>query len=262
MIENNTIYNMDCVEGMKLIPSNSIDMVMTSPPYDNIRDYTGFSLNLHEVGVEISRILKDGGICVMVIQDQTTGGRKTGTSFKTIVDWDENTEMDIFETCIYLRRATPGAWWSKRFSVDHEYIPIFIKGKRPNYFNKQHMMIENPSFGITKKSTSRNTDGSTTGFIHTENPKMCCGTVIHYKNSSRETPKAGTIGKLKLQHPATFPDKMVSDFIQCFTTENMVVLDPFMGSGTVARIAKGINRKYIGFELSEEYYNLSIKMLE
>lgn len=93
---------------MKLLPDNSIDLVVTSPPYDQIRDYKGFKIDLHGVGVEISRILKDGGICVMVIQDGTKDGRKSGTSFQTIVDWDLNTELDIFETCIYYRSGTPG----------------------------------------------------------------------------------------------------------------------------------------------------------
>ena len=70
-LQLNTLYNKDCVEGMKLLPDNSIDLVVTSPPYDNLRDYNGFSFDLHETGQEIFRILKDGGIAVMVIQDQT-----------------------------------------------------------------------------------------------------------------------------------------------------------------------------------------------
>src|SRR5690606_23529051 len=92
--------------------------------------------------------------------------------------------------------------------------------------------------------------------------KKCCGTIIHYKNSSRETPKSGKIGSIKLQHPATFPDKLASDFIQVFTTENMIVLDPFMGSGTTAVMAKKLGRRYIGFEIASEYIELCNKRLE
>lgn len=257
---------MDCIEGMKLLPDNSIDLVVTSPPYDEIRDYKGFKLDLHNVGIEISRILKDGGICVMVIQDQTKDGRKSGTSFRTIVDWDTNTDLDIWECCIYQRRATPGAWWSKRFRVDHEYIPIFIKGKRPQYFNKEHMKEPTkPEYGLIKKGLgNRNTDGTTiydTSKVYELPKEKDQGTVIHYKNSSRETPKSSEIGKIKLLHPATFPDKLASDFIQCFTTEGMIILDPFMGSGTVARMSKELNRNYIGFELSDEYIKIAEKLL-
>jgi site-specific DNA-methyltransferase (adenine-specific) len=267
MLELNKIYCMDNILGMKKIEDNSIDLVITSPPYDKIRDYSGFLLDLHNVGVEISRILKDGGICVMVIQDGTEDGRKSGTSFRTIIDWDTNTDLDLFETCIYYRSGTPGAWWSKRFRVDHEFIPIFIKGKRPQYFNKDHMKEETkPEFGKVKKGLgNRNTDGST---IYDKSktyylPDMKDqGTVIHYKNSSRETPKSSEIGKIKLQHPATFPDKLAEDFIKCFTTEGMTVLDPFMGSGTVAAMAKLNNRNFIGFDTSQDYCDIADKRLE
>jgi len=258
LLEINNIYNMDCLEGMKLIPDNSIDLIVTSPPYDEIRDYKGFSLDLHNVGIEISRILKDGGICVMIIQDQTKNGRKTGTSFRTIVDWIDNTELDLWECCIYYRSGTPGAWWNKRFRVDHEYIPIFLKGKRPQYFNKEHMMISPKKEGIQKSGGSRLTNGIVSkGFISTGKPK-CCGTIIKYASSSQEGNGlcSKESHKLKLQHPATFPDKLASDFIQCFTTEGMIVLDPFMGSGTVAVIAKQLNRNYIGFEISKEYCDI------
>lgn len=257
---------MDCIEGMKQIDDNSIDLVITSPPYDKIRDYVGFSLDLKSVGVEISRILKNGGICAMVIQDQTKDGRKSLTSFKTIVDWC-NTEMDLWECCIYQRSGTPGAWWSKRFRVDHEYIPIFIKGKRPQYFNKEHMKeLTKPEYGSTKKGLgNRKTDGSTTydaNKIYELPIEKDQGTIMHYKNSSRETPKSSKIGKIKLKHPATFPNKLAEDFIKCFTQEGMIVLDPFMGSGTVAKMAKNNLRNYIGFELSEEYCEISKAMIE
>jgi site-specific DNA-methyltransferase (adenine-specific) len=256
MLELNKIYNMDCIEGMKLLPDNSIDLVVTSPPYDGIRDYKGFSLDLHSVGVEISRILKDGGICVMVIQDQTKKGRKTMTSFRTILDWDDNTELDVFEICIYNRNGTPGAWWNKRFRVDHEYIPIFIKGQKPQYFNKEHMKILPKKEGVQKSGGSRFTSGEVSeGFISTGKPK-CCGTVIKYASSSQEGINKN-IKKIKAKHPATFPDKLAMDFIQCFTTERMIVLDPFMGSGTVAAMAKKLNRKYIGFEINKEYCEIA-----
>lgn len=247
---------MDCVKGMKLIPDNSIDLIVTSPPYDEIRDYKGFSLDLHNVGIEISRILKDGGICVMIIQDQTKNGRKTGTSFRTIVDWIDNTELDLWECCIYQRSGVPGNWWSKRFRVDHEYIPIFIKGKRPQYFNKEHMMIETLHKGINVGGTIRTTNGDKIEKQFKNKDTKCCGTIINYPTSSQESLNKN-IKKIKTEHPATFPDKLASDFIQCFTKEGMIVLDPFMGSGTVAAMAKKLNRNYIGFEISKEYCDIA-----
>ena len=260
----------DCVEWMKKFPNECVDLVITSPPYDKIRDYKKdkWQIDLPAVGQQISRVLKNGGICVMVIQDQTKDGRKSGTSFKTIVNWIDNTELDLWETCIYARSGTPGAWWDKRFRVDHEYMPIFIKGKRPQYFNKEHMKeLTKPEYGLTKKGLgNRKTDGTTvydTNKVYELPKEKYQGTIIHYKNSSRETPKSSVIGKIKLQHPATFPDKIASDFIQCFTKENMIVLDPMVGSGTVVVESNKLNRKYIGIDTNEEYLkNICIKRLK
>lgn len=262
MLELNVIHNMDCVEGMQLyIPDNSIDLVVTSPPYDDIRDYKGFKLDLSAVGKQIARVLKDGGVCVMVIQDQTKNGRKTLTSFRTIINWVDNTELDVFETCIYGRDGTPGAWWNKRFRVDHEYMPIFIKGQKPQCFNKEHMKITPKKEGVQKSGGSRFTSGEVSeGFISTGKPK-CCGTIMKYASSSQEG-VGKKIKKIKAKHPATFPDKIARDFIKCFTVEGMIVLDPFIGSGTVAAMARELNRKYIGFEISEEYCYLSAKRLQ
>ena len=100
----NKIIHGDAVEVMKTLPSNSIDLVVTSPPYDGIRKYNGFHYDLHATGKEIYRILKDGGIAVMVIQDQTKNFGKTLTSFKTIVDWVESIGFKLFETVIYRSR--------------------------------------------------------------------------------------------------------------------------------------------------------------
>lgn len=140
---------MDCVEGMKKLPDNSIDLVVTSPPYDGIRKYNGFDFDLHASGVEIYRILKDGGIVVMVIQDQTRNFGKTLTSFKTIIDWSENIGFKLFECLIYKKYGAEGAWWNKRFRVDHEYMPVFLKGEKPRYFNKEPLKIPSKWGGQT-----------------------------------------------------------------------------------------------------------------
>lgn len=252
MLDLNKCYAGDNLKLIKEIDSNSIDLCLFSPPYDGIRDYKkdGWSYNLPQLGKEISRVLKDGGVCIMVIQDQTKDGRKSGTSFRTIVNWIDNTELDLWECCIYQRSGTPGAWWNKRFRVDHEYIPIFIKGRRPQYFNKEHMMIPAIQGGVIKVSGGgRKTNGETSETkLMKMNEMKCCGTIINYKSE-----KNSRKDKVKLQHPATFPDKLASDFIQAFTTENMIVLDPFAGSGTTLCMAKQLNRNYIGFEINIDY---------
>ena len=253
----NKILCGDAVEILKGIPSNSIDLVVTSPPYDGIRTYNGFSLNLPAVGKELYRVLKEGGIVAMVIQDATHNFGKTLTSFKTIIDWCDNAGFKLFETVIYRKYGTEGAWWTKRFRVDHEYMPIFLKGERPAYFNKEQLKIPSKHGGkVMTGSGNRRTDGKTTKTVtRMINGMKCRGTVWDYLNAGDKNP-------LKRKHPAVFPDKIPLDFIECFCPPNGVVLDPFIGSGSTAVAAKELKRKYIGIDISEEYCNLSRERLK
>jgi len=253
----NKILCGDAVEVLKKIPSNSVDLVVTSPPYDDIRTYNGFSLNLPAVGKELHRVLKDGGIVAMVIQDSTRNFGKTLTSFKTIIDWCDNAGFKLFETVIYRKYGTEGAWWTKRFRVDHEYMPIFLKGDRPAYFNKEPLKVPSKHGGKTMTgSGNRRTDGTTTKTITREiNAMKCRGTVWDYLNAGDKNP-------LKRKHPATFPDKIPTDFVQCFCPSKGVVLDPFIGCGSTAVAAKQLGRNYIGIDISKEYCELTEERLK
>jgi DNA modification methylase len=255
-LELNKIYCVDCLEGMRKLPNESVDLVVTSPPYDNLRTYKGFIVDLHLVGQDIYRILKDGGIAAMVIQDQTRSFGKTLTSFRTIIDWCDNMGFKLFENVIYRKYGTEGAWWKNRFRVDHEYIPIFLKGERPRYFNKVPLMVPSKHGGkILTGSGNRRTDGTTTKTVtRAINPMKCRGTVWDYL-------KAGDKDPLKRKHPATFPDQIPLDLIQCFCPPDGLVLDPFLGSGSTAVAAKSLGRRYIGFELSREYCNIANERL-
>lgn len=254
--QNCQLFCGDCLEVIKAIPDKSVDMILTSPPYDNIRDYKGFSVNLSETGKEVYRVLKDGGIAVVVIQDQTKNFGKTLTSFRLALDWCDNAGFKLFECLIYKKHGAEGAWWNKRFRVDHEYMMVFLKGDRPAYFNKELLKIPSKHGGKTMTGGgTRLTNGIR---IPTKsikiNPMKCRGTVWRYET-------AGDGSELKHQHPATFPDKLPYDFIQCFCPENGVVLDPFVGSGTTALAAKVLNRKFIGIDISQEYINLCEKRI-
>lgn len=255
--ELNSVYNLDCIAGMKKIPDNSVDMVITSPPYDNLRDYNGFSFDLHKTGKEIFRILKEGGVAVMVIQDQTKDFAKSLTSFRTILDWCDNIGFKLFETIIYRKNGTEGAWWTQRFRVDHEYIPIFLKGKKPLFFNKEPIKITSKHGGkVMTGSGNRKTNGETTNTVTRPiNETKCPGTVWEYMMAGDKNP-------LKRKHPAVFPDKIPLDFIQVFCPQNGIVLDPFMGSGSTAVAAIRTNRRFIGFDISNEYVDIANKRIE
>src|SRR3989338_4718310 len=253
----NKIICGDAVEVMKKFPSHSVDMVVTSPQYDNVRDYKGFSLDLHSTGKEIYRVLKDGGVAVMVIQDQTKNFGKSLTSFRTIVDWCDSFGFKLFETVIYRKYGAEGGWWNKRFRVDHEYIPIFLKGERPQYFNKEHLKIPSKHGGKTLTGGgTRLTNGIR---IATRSIKInltkCRGTIWEYLT-------AGDGSRLKHEHPATFPNKLPYDFIECFTPKGGVVLDPFVGSGTTTVAAKNLGYKYIGIDITPEYCAIAEKRMK
>ena len=250
----NKIINIDSVTGLQKIETETIDMIVTSPPYDQLRDYEKKEFDLNSTGEEIYRVLKNGSICALVIQDQTKNFGKTLTSFKTAVHWCENFGFKLFETVIYRKHGSEGAWWNKRFRVDHEYIHLFLKGDKPNYFNKVPLKIPSKHGGKTMRgSGNRKTDGTTTGTTTIYVNKMKCrGTIWNYL-------MAGDKNKLKQKHPAPFPDQIPYDLIACFCKPKGIVLDPFIGSGSTAVSAIKLKRNFIGFDISKKYCEISKK---
>lgn len=238
----------DCIDTLKRYGNDTFDLCVFSPPYDNLRDYTGYTFDLHALGTELFRTIKEGGIVAMVIQDQTINGSKSLTSFRTIVDWCDNIGFNLFECNIYKKQGKDGAWWKRRFRVDHEYLPIFMKGKRPKTFNKESIKIACKHAGKTMKGgANRNKDGITEATRYmTINPTKCPGTIWDYSNGGDKI-------HMKREHPATFPDKIPYDFIQVFTEEGNTVLDPMVGSGSTAIAAHILKRHYVGIDISEKY---------
>ena len=256
-IQLNKIYHGHCVETLKKIDNGFFDLTVFSPPYDSLRDYNGYEFNLHDLGKELYRITKKGGVVVMIIQDQTIKGHKSLTSFKTIIDWCENIGFGLFECNIYKKQGKDGAWWKKRFRVDHEYMPIFVKGKTPKHFNKEPVKIPSKHAGkIMSGGANRNKNGLTVNSTHMKiNPTKCPGTIMDYSNGGDKI-------IMKRQHPATFPDKIPYDFIRVFTKENDVVLDPMCGSGSTLITSKILGRNYVGIDVSEEYCKLARRRIE
>lgn len=248
----NTIINADCLEALQTFPDCSIDLTVFSPPYDGIRDYSGeWSLDYHALGEQLLRVTTDGGIAAVVIGDGTKNFAKSLTTFRWAVDWVDRVGWRLFECCIYARHGNPGAWWKQRFRVDHEYILLFLKGPRPRHFNKQPLMVPSKHAGRVYSGTDRLTSG---GFKKIEtksvNDAKCRGTIWNYATSNAER------NKTKLQHPATYPDKLAEDLIRCFSAENDLILDPMSGSGTTLIAAANSNRRYIGIEINPEYCDI------
>lgn len=237
--------------------SESVHLSLFSPPYDAIRDYNStWSLDYRTLGDELYRVTADGGVAVVVIGDGTKNFAKSMTTFRWTVDWVDNREWKLFECCIYARHGNPGAWWTQRFRVDHEYILIFLKGARPRCFDKSHMMVPSKHAGKVYSGTDRLTNG---GFKKITpkavNDRKCRGTIWSFATSNTEG------NRLKLKHPATFPDLLAEEVIRCFSEPGDVVLDPMMGSGTTPVAAAKHGRSYIGMDINLEYVEIARERL-
>lgn len=245
MLELNKIYNMDCLDGLKLLDDNSIDLTVTSPPYDNLRTYNGFSFDFENIAKELYRVTKQGGIVVWIVGDSTIKGSETGTSFKQALYFKE-IGFNLHDTMIYLKNICPFPD-TNRYYQGFEYMFILTKGKIKTF----NLIAdrENKSSGRVVSGTQREKSGITTKKIKNGNIIKEKGIRFNYWLISN--------GKRQSEHPAQFPEQLANDHILSWSNENDIVLDIFMGSGTTAKMALLNNRKYIGFEISEEYCNIA-----
>lgn len=240
---------MNCSEGMKLLPESSVPLTITSPPYDDLRKYNGYSFDFENIAKELYRITCEGGVVVWVVGDKTHKGSETGTSFKQALYFKE-VGFNLHDTMIY-EKQNPTPMKSNRYQQCFEYMFILSKGK-PKTFNPiqiEKKYIEN------RKNKQYNKDSSGMTIEHKYSSKSNTKTIhniwkytVGLNNSTKD--------KVAFQHPAIFPEKLAEDHILSWSNEDDVVLDPFMGSGTVAKMALLNNRKYIGFEVSEEYIEI------
>ena len=247
-LELDQIYNLDCLDGMKHIPDGSIDLVVTSPPYDNLRTYNGYCFDFEGVAKELYRVVKDGGVVVWVVGDATIDGDETGTSFRQALYFKE-IGFKLFDTMIYEKAGTDAPHPNRYFNV-FEYMFVFSKGKigTTNILkDKKNTWAGTTSFGCR---TVREKDGSLTPKgVATVQEFGVRGNIWRYANGKGFSTK----DDVAFEHPAIFPEQLVSDHIRSWSNEGDLVLDPFMGSGTTAKVAHLLSRHYIGFEISEEY---------
>ena len=246
---------MDCLEGMKLLPNECIDLTVTSPPYDNLRTYNGnieqWSFEKFQgIAKELYRVTKQGGVVVWVVGDSTTNFCESLSSFKQALYFVEDCGFNLLDTMIYYKQNYAPAYPTlKRYANQFEYMFVFSKGK-PKTFNPiQKPKVRNKE----EKVAFRQQDGSL---------------IRKTKDKGRETKDASNVweystggsctkDKIAFQHPAVFPEQLAADHIISWSNEGDAVLDPFMGSGTTAIACINTNRNYIGFELDKQYCDIA-----
>ena len=248
MLQLNKIYNMDCIDGMKMLDDNSIDLTVTSPPYDNLRKYNGFEWDFESVAKELYRVTKDGGVVVWVVGDSTVKGSETGTSFRQALYFME-CGFNLHDTMIWHKpNPVPQFPTIKRYTNAFEYMFVFTKGSTKTF----SPIMENCKTAGVIKDRSNTSEFARQSADRPRNEK----TVVKNKKRLQNVWNIG-VGSKNKEHPAIFPEKLAHDHILSWSNENDLVLDCFMGSGTTAKMAMLNNRKYIGFELSEEYCEIA-----
>lgn len=259
MLELNKIYNCDCRDGLEQLDNNSVDLTVTSCPYDNLRSYHDdeFAWNFDifkEIANELYRVTKPGGVVVWVVGDAVVNGGETGTSFKQALYFQE-IGFKIHDTMIYEKNSStfPAKATSKRYSQIFEYMFVFSKGKIREDIK---LIADKPN-----KWAGWTNWGTKTQYDQT-------GNLVSNKKNIKPTPEFSLRTNIwkynvsfndKTGHPAVFPEKLAEDHILSWSNEGDVVLDPFMGSGTTAKMALLNRRNYIGFEKNTEYYEVSLK---
>ena len=251
----------DCLDCMADIPDGSVDLTVTSPPYDNLRTYNGNNDQWGEhvwrdVISSLHRVTADGGAVVWVVGDATVKGSETGTSFKQALHAME-CGFNLHDTMIWRKSnfANPS---STRYHQVFEYMFVWSKGK-PKSFNK--IMDRKNKYAGQSGSYGKNTvtrhDGSkgVREIRHNSEYGM-----RHNIWDVATTGQDGT--SKKYDHPAIFPLSLAQDHIASWSNEGDKVLDPFMGSGTVGVACKNSGRSFIGIELDKTYFNIAKNRIE
>ncbi len=252
----NRIIEGDCVEVMKQFDNNVIDLTVTSPPYDNLRDYRGYVFPFEEIARELYRITKPGGVVVWIVADATINGSETGTSFKQALYFKE-IGFHLHDTMIFRKKNPIPQIYRKRYNNEFEYMFVlskgFVKTHNPIMVDCMHAGLE--LNGTTYKNYSKKEQTREKPAKPVKDKKIK-GNVWEYVVGKKEEDQEAK------GHPAPFPCQLVRDHIISWTNQGDIVLDPMCGSGTTPRVACEMNRKYIGIDISQEYCELARQRLK
>ncbi len=243
----NKITNTDCVDGMSKIDDGTIDLVVTSPPYDGLRDYKGFNFEFPRIVKELYRVVKDGGVVVWVVADATIKGTETGTSFRQALGFME-AGFNLHDTMIF-RKANPiPQIYRKRYNNEFEYMFVFSKGTVA-----KHNAIMVPclhaglELGTTTYKNYSKGEQTRTKLANPVKAEKVKGNIWEYVVGKKKEDQEAK------EHPAPFPAQLARDHILSWSDEGDIVLDPMCGSGTTCRVAKEMKRNFIGMDVSAEY---------
>lgn len=243
----------ECTEYMKQLPNGFVDLTVTSPPYDNLRNYNGFMLNCKDVINELYRITKQGGVVVWVVGDAVKKGNKTLTSFRQALMFQE-AGFNMHDVMIYKKKNTP-FMRSNAYINCFEFMFVCSKGS-PKTFNP----IKEPTVrcGFEMLVYNKKADGINRKVLKELKKEKTKNNIWEYAVGLGGT----TCDKEAFVHPAMFPEKLARDHIVSWSNKGELVFDPFIGSGTTAKMAKMLGRHWAGCDISLEYIEMAKKRLD
>ena len=250
------LINDDCLKVLPTIPKNSIDLIITSPPYDNIRDYNNSStwnFNVFKnIANELKRSLKDGGVIVWIVNDATINGSETGTSFKQALYFKE-IGLNLHDTMIWKKETFTAVGSIKtRYAPVFEYMFIFSNGKLKTFNplkDRKNKYSGHKVHGTIRQKNGQTKSVSNNNIIKEFGIRFNIWNITPNKNN-------------KTTHPAVFPINLAQDHIKTWSNENDLILDCFMGSGTTGLACKNLNRDFIGIEIDKEYFKIAKNRIE
>ena len=242
----NQIICGDCLEVMRDWPDGCVDLVVTSPPYDNMRKYNGYSFEFENTAKELVRVVKQGGVVVWVVGDATVDGSETGTSFRQAL-YFKRLGFNIHDTMIYTKGGQGATGSNRAYWQDFEYMFVLSKG-RPKAINL---------IADRKNATRPRTAYEAAGHRHTSGETKKSRIINRHEYGKRlnvwQYHEAGT----RVNHPAVFPVALATDHIRSWSVDGDLAADPFCGSGTTCVAAKKLGRRYIGIDISSEYCQIA-----
>ena len=253
-----------CQEVLASLKDECVDLTVTSPPYDNIRDYKGYSFEEEDFRAiirQLFRVTKKGGVVVWIVGDATMNGSESGTSFRQALGFMEG-GFKLHDTMIYEKNTSsfPAKRTGKRYTQIFEYMFVFCKGK----IKTGNLICDKPNKWAGWTNWGKNTQRGKDGKLKKTKDIKPVPEFSPRNNIWRYNVGKGfnSSDKESHSHPAIFPEKLAEDHILSWSNEGDVVLDPFVGSGTTCKMAKKNKRHYIGIDISEEYCNLARSIIE
>lgn len=251
----NKIHCSDAVDFCKTMADCSIDLTITSPPYDKLRSYNGFKIDFDALFVEMFRVTKNGGTVVWVTADATINGSETGTSFRAALKMME-AGFRLHDTMIFTKKNPIPQIYRKRYNNVFEYMFVLTKGPIVTHnaimIDCIHAGLELGSTTYKNYSKGKQTRGKIANTVKKQKIKGNVWEYVVGKKAEDQEAKG---------HPAPFPCALARDHILSWTNEGDVVFDPMCGSGTACREAANLGRKYIGCDISSEYVDMARERL-